>query len=126
MALDPNTPDGILQMLAPDMVTVVTTVADRAAWLTLAAQELDPAFWATHYNRAMALLAAHQWARLGVAGAGAGSSGGSVTSEKVGQLARSYSSSSGASADSDLESTRYGKAYLRLRAQLGPGIGFVV
>lgn len=72
--------------------------------------------WGDLADQAVILLTLHG---LYKTGAGSGANGqGPVTMEKVGDLQRSYGTSSGAQSDDSLGATGYGQEYLRLRKML--------
>ena len=79
--------------------------------------------WGSSYGTGLSYLTAHLLKRAGVGGGvqGGTSQAGVVTSEKVGELQRSYALpnfSGGSAEDSLLATTSYGMEYLRLRRQL--------
>lgn len=73
-------------------------------WIDIAAEYVSESFWGTKFDFVEALMTAHMMTSLGVSGAT--SSSGSVSSERLGDIAVSYSVTA-VSADS-LSSTRYG------------------
>jgi len=100
--------------------------ADETNWLVLAAEYLDSSLWGSRYSKGVAFLAMHFMARAGLsseestAGSGGGAAG-AVTSEKAGDVARSYGKASvkpGETSDEDLMGTKFGRMFLDLRAGL--------
>jgi len=93
------------------------------AWLAIAARRHTAALWGSVYPEAMVFWAAHTIDRSPSPGSGAGGGGavGALTSQRDGDLQRTYSSPSSSSsaaysaADSALAATAYGQAYLDLR-----------
>lgn len=106
---------------APEFYT--TDAAELARidrFLARAAAQLSPTTWCTLYQEGVVNLTAHLLT-LAARSAGGGSSGvGSVSSERVGDLSRSYQYQGATKRDSDrsLGSTVYGSEYLRLRAMV--------
>lgn len=92
------------------------------AFLEAAAQAHGAGAWGAVYVQAMIWYAAHAIETTPGTGVGndSGDAVGPIVSQKDGDLSRTYAApagmSSGSSADMDLASTRYGQAYLRLRA----------
>jgi len=78
-------------------------------WLDVAQDQVDVSVFGDVTSRAHVLLASHL---LKAAGEGTGATGGgAVSSRTVGSVSESYAV---AAATSELESTTYGRAYLRL------------
>jgi hypothetical protein len=100
--------------------------ADRVAtFLAEAEKQIDRAVWGERASLAVSLLTAHMLAEDVAANAtlpGSASSGGSVTSESVGPLSRSFGafSSAGAAAYDDelFAGTPWGRRFVQLRGQL--------
>ena len=93
------------------------------ALLDIANLSVSQKVWGSAYAPGMAYLVAHLLKRSGAATgvSGGSSNAGTVSSEKVGELQRSYSAPGGSSSsgeDSLLSTTSYGMEYLRLRRQL--------
>lgn len=93
------------------------------ALIDIANLSVSQKVWGSSYTPGIAYLVAHLLKRSGAAAGVSGSSSqaGTVSSEKVGELQRSYASPSmsGSSAeDALLSTTSYGIEYLRLRRQL--------
>ena len=93
------------------------------ALLDIANLSVSQKVWGSAYAPGMAYLVAHLLKRSGAAiGVSGGSSNaGTVSSEKVGELPRSYSAPGGSGSsgeDAFLSTTSYGMEYLRLRRQL--------
>lgn len=127
----------------PEVVARVLSPFSQA-WgeIQLAEAEAEHAvdYWGTDRRRGIGLYAAHvitiKTAQAGVGsvagagGQGVGPTGAPLTSEKVGDLSRSYANpmsnallSRGgiAASDPDMLSTTYGQRWLALRASLGQG-----
>jgi hypothetical protein len=98
------------------------------AWLGIAIRRHSALAWGAVYGEAMLFYAAHFVDRLpSSGGAGSGGATGPLTSQRDGDLSRSYaapaSSGSSSSSDDALATTEYGRAYLDLRdsrAATGP------
>lgn len=106
--------------IAPGDATAFGAIptASQAALLAVAASQIDPCTWGDLADFGNAYLVAHL-AKLGLL-RGAGP----LTSEKVGDLARSYGTIQGVMGS--LGITSYGAEYLRLLRLLPDSIGFVV
>lgn len=102
----------ILDAVAPEFKSVKDTDPAFIVFLELAGHYVAESAWGDSTNHAKALLIAHymKFGQLGGRGA--------VSSEKVGDLARSYASMG----DTELHQTQYGTQYYSLRKTiyLGP------
>jgi hypothetical protein len=97
--------DDIILARRPD-----TVLGDRVNTLkALAALQMSSSAWGNLYKQGVALLVCH-WMELDTRSA---SAVGAVTSEKEGQLGRSYGGVS--SSEDELSSTMYGAEHVRLR-----------
>lgn len=97
--------------------TLSDTVVQTA--LTLAALQINAATWADKSDAGTKYLAAHQLAVDGKLSASGGLSvaAGSVASETVGSVSRSYSSAATSGVgNAELARTSYGMTFLRLRS----------
>lgn len=94
-------------------------VARIARFIARAKLSVNESVFGRAYELAVAYLTAHMLAVSTDSTAGGGSTSQITTSEKVGDLARTYAdtSSSVASDDSALARTKYGQEFLRLRRQ---------
>lgn len=93
------------------------------ALLDIANLSVSQKVWGSAFAPGMAYLVAHLLKRSGVAAgvSGGNSNAGTISSEKVGELQRSYAApamSGSSSDDALLSTTSYGMEYLRLRRQL--------
>lgn len=105
----------ILSTLAPKFSTMDS--ARVSAVLDLAALQVGGVFGSKR-NLATAYLAAHMLEISMQSGSGGSGTGGLVTSEKEGQLARSYGAVGGAAGSgSEYERTVWGMEFLRIRKQ---------
>lgn len=92
-------------------------------FIEIAKLSVNEAVWKSSYGTGLSYLTAHLLKRAGAGGGvqGGSSNAGMVTSEKVGELQRSYALpnfSGGSAEDSLLATTSYGIEYLRLRRQI--------
>lgn len=89
------------------------------AYLDIATLRVPSTIWNAATNYATALLTAHMLSTSGaLPGQGAGSAGGAVTDESVGDVSRSFATVGVAgSGDEELRTTRYGIDFLRLRKE---------
>jgi hypothetical protein len=99
----------------PDLPGVTSTAYVELKILEAKAQVAE-SVWLTFYDLGVAYLTAHlMLVQKTAQGPGGGATSGPVTSERVGDLSRNYGGSSGGSASTvGLDSTIYGKEYLRL------------
>jgi hypothetical protein len=104
MVLDIN----IFRCIAPEFSEVSNTKLNEIT--AFVQYQINEDCWSNRAPHGLALLVAHTLT-LGERG---GTSG-SITSEKVGDLARSYSGPTG---DDELDTTSYGKEFKRLRKML--------
>jgi hypothetical protein len=100
----------------PEFATTDATRIDTLA--ADAALEMSVSKWGSKYDRGLAALVAHM---IKVADQAASGAAGPVTSEKIGDLSRSYGQVGGTTGDELLMTTAYGQEYLRLRRQLVAG-----
>jgi hypothetical protein len=109
--------------LVPELAPLLADVPDTfAAWLDAASLVVGARF-ARRRSQAHALLTAHMLASTQDVATPGG--GGAIASEALGPASVSYSTGSGPT-DAELGSTRYGQAYLQLRAVVrGMGSGLV-
>ena len=104
-----------------DPITILTAIAPQFAPLTnlavhqeLAAAQTDLTYFGQNYNLAVALRMAHELTLQATATSGRGGAGGAITSEREGDLARSYAPPAGYNATSALGQTSYGLRLLGL------------
>lgn len=104
------------------LVPAHSAVADDTVttMLELAARRHTASAWGQVYAEGMVFFAAHQVERTPglVSGSGSASETGTITSQRDGDLSRSYAppaSSGMTSSDAELQTTRYGQRYLDLR-----------
>lgn len=85
-------------------------------FIGFAGNSINADVWGTLTDQATSYLTAHMLARANAGGAG----GGPVTTEKVGELSRSYGQLGGQYAEAlgELALTSYGVEYARLRRQI--------
>lgn len=106
-----------VRRIAPEFAVV--SDADVQAFLDDAATELSASAWGTLYDRAHALVAAHQMA---VAHPQVARAAGPVASQTVGSVSQSFAVSSPGAMSGEWGATRFGVEYLRLRRMLGTGM----
>lgn len=82
-------------------------------FIAMAATRVSETAFGKQYNLALRYLTAHLLKMRKLKGAS-----GSVTSEKVGDLARSYQPSSSEAGDGSLSLTGYGREYLEIRKSI--------
>lgn len=103
-------------VIALDAAFTSTPAGQQTFILALVIAELSPTVWGDLLNIGQTLLAAHYATDLDGASSGAV---GTVLSEKVGEVSRTYSDvSAGGGDDDDLTTTFYGAQYLRLMKTL--------
>ena len=107
--------------LFPEFSAVSDTRIEN--FIEIASLSLSEKVWGSSYGTGLSYLTAHLLKRAGAGGGvqGGSSNPGVVTSEKVGELQRSYALpnfSGGSAEDSLLATTSYGAEYLRLRRQI--------
>lgn len=114
------TPENI-KSIFPEFAAVSDSRIEN--FIEIASLSLSEKIWGSSYGTGLSYLTAHLIKRAGVGGGvqGGSSNPGVVSSEKVGELQRSYAlpNFQGSSAeDSLLGTTSYGIEYLRLRRQI--------
>lgn len=88
-------------------------------WIALAVAELSATAWGVLYTQAVAYLAAHKYASGPGASASSGSLGGSVAERRARNWSIRYNSPpAGAGSDGGMDTTSYGREFLRLRGNL--------
>lgn len=103
--------------LAPELASVnPAQLALIVDVLTQAMISVDD--WGTRLSEGHTLLAAH-WATIELNPAGAG---GVVTSRRLDKISETYQVA--AMSDSELSTTKYGRMFLALRAQIGSSVAF--
>lgn len=100
-----------LKKIAPELES--ETAARLQFFIDFAIQSVNSSVFGDKSDKAVTLLAAHFLTLSNRGGAG-----GSVTSEKVGDLSRSYSAPSGKIGESELATTAYGQMFLTLLKSL--------
>lgn len=100
----PLTTNQIIQIRCPDLYVD----ANLNTWILLAQEQTDRCYYGRHYNLAVALLSCHMYT---LSQRGSGQSG-IVTSEREGDLARSYG---GFTAKSYLDQTSFGLELQQLK-----------
>lgn len=102
----------ILKARLPEFADVDDDVVQD--WLDSCELELNFDRWGSRFDEGHLLLTAHTMVRAGVLNSNAGSTMpvGALASMAVGPVSKSYSVSS-SGADSDLETTTYGKLFVR-------------
>lgn len=117
LAADPS----YVKALFPEFSTVSDVRIQ--ALIDIANLSVNQKVWGSSYAPGIAYLVAHLLKRSGAAAgvSGGSSQAGTVSSEKVGELQRSYATPSVSSASAEdalLATTSYGIEYLRLRRQI--------
>jgi hypothetical protein len=116
-----------VQVIAPELTDTAVPTGTQSVLLAMVDRQIDDEAWGELADDGRTYLAAHMGTvYVTTAGGGAGSAG-SVISESVGPLSRSYSSAaqSGGSIDQLLGTTRYGIWYLHLVRLLPSSLGLV-
>jgi hypothetical protein len=113
----PLSPREIIAVICPEL----SGSPSLPVYLEMAAEVTSRGFFGNVYNQAAANLAAHKFT---VDGSGSSSTvntikelggGAQIASMSEGGLSVSFAQSGGTAGDSDLNSTRYGREYLRLK-----------
>lgn len=100
--------------IAPELGGTAIAVIAQAAYLAAATRQVDPASWLDLTNDGIAYLAAHLAALR--------NNEGLVTSERLGEMARTYALPPGIKGS--LALSVYGAEYLRMTYLLDTSIGF--
>lgn len=100
-----------LKKLAPELET--ETTSRLQFFIDFAVMNVNTSYFGDKTDKAVTLLAAHFLSM-----ANRGGAGGSVTSEKVGDLSTSYSAPSGKVSESELATTAYGQMFLTILKSL--------
>lgn len=108
----------LLQLLSPEL----GARPEAPAYLTLAAQRLDPESWGSVYQQGAVYLALHLMEEAQPSGgsamaAGGAAAAGPVTSIRTGDQAVSYGQIQGSPEDAPYLTTRWGRQYIALRRQ---------
>ena len=103
----------ILKARLPEFADIDDDVVQD--WLDSCVLELNFDRWGPQFDEGHLFLTAHSMVRGGVLNSNAGSKMpvGALASMAVGPVSKSYSVSIGSGVDSDLETTTYGKLFLR-------------
>lgn len=108
--------------IAPELTSTAVPTATQTVLLAIVDRQIDDSVWLDLADDGRRYLAAH----LGTLYSSDGSAGGEVTSESLGPMSRSYSTSSTSeSGAGSLGTTKYGVFYLHLLRLLPSHIGFV-
>jgi hypothetical protein len=102
--------------LIDEHATIGDTIVEK--WLSFAiCRHADASVWGAVYGDAMVFYAAHRVLRDPASGLGTSASApGAVTSQRDGDLSRTYAQPAAAvGSDADLATTTYGSLYLELR-----------
>jgi hypothetical protein len=100
-----------LKKIAPELES--ETTPRLQFFIDFAVLNVNASVFLDKTDKAVTLLAAHF-----ITMANRGGAGGSVASEKVGDLARSYAAPSGKTSESELATTAYGQMFLTLLKSL--------
>lgn len=108
-----------VQAIAPELTSTVVPTATQTVLLAVVDRQIDDDAWLDLADDGRRYLAAH----LGSLYANGSTSGGSVTSESLGPMSRSYGLPAGV--EGALATTKYGVFYLHLISLLPSAMGFV-
>lgn len=118
-----------VQAIAPELTDTAVPTGTQAVLLLMVDRQIDDAAWLDLADDGRRYLAAHMGTVYVLTAGGSAASVGAVTSEAVGPMSRSYASSamssSAASVDALLGTTRYGIWYLHMIRLLPCSMGFV-
>lgn len=115
----------VLTLFAPNDADIQAITADPLGnqYITWATQETAGACWGAYRDRAIGLLAAHFGKAFASGDGVSGAAAGTITSESVGGMSKSYGSTSTGYdvADAELATTVYGRQFISLRDRLCRG-----
>src|SRR6187551_3502350 len=118
-----------VQEIAPELTTTLVPVATQTVLLAMVDRQIDDEAWLDLADDGRLYLAAHLGTVYVTTSGGGAASVGSVQSETVGPMSRTYvsstTSSTTSSVDSLLGTTRYGLWYLHMIRLLPCSMGFV-
>lgn len=117
-----------VQVIAPELTDAIVPTGTQAVLLTMVDRQIDDEQWLDLADDGRRYLAAHLGTVYRSTSQGSAASVGTVISETVGPMSRSYASTSNMTRggpDPLLGTTRYGIWYLHLIRLLGVSLGFV-
>jgi hypothetical protein len=117
-----------VQVIAPELTNTAVATGAQAVIIAMVDRQIDDDAWGDLANDGRTYLAAHMGTVYVTTSGGGAASVGSVQSETVGPMSRTYvtsNSSSTSSTDPLLGTTRYGLWYLHLVRLLPSSLGYV-
>jgi hypothetical protein len=117
-----------VQAIAPELTNTAVPTATQAVLIAMVDRQIDDDAWGDLANDGRTYLAAHMGTVYVTTSGGGAASVGSVQSESVGPLSRTYvtnNTSAAATVDPLLGTTRYGLWYLHLVRLLPSSLGYV-